>query len=229
MGCNTFVDKDCCPDEYGYHMVQVAAFMIDAIEVSVGQYHRCVQEGKCSPPDSNENCSWISMESKDLPVDCVDWYQAEEYCEWTEGRLCREAEWEKAARGGCSMYGGASCSADMPIYPWGNEEGNCFLAQMEDCPPAETVHVLSLPDGASAYGLLHMAGNVREWVYDCYHDSYLGAPTNGSAWETDCGVTKVARGGAYDEPWTELRTSSRRALSPDDRSPGNGIRCCRTP
>jgi len=229
MGCNSLVDAHCSPDEYDYHIVDVAAFKISTIEVSVGQYKHCVQDGKCSPPDSEDGCNSMSMGGDDLPVNCVDWEQARTYCEWTGGRLCREAEWEKAARGGCDLYDGASCSADMPIYPWGNEEGTCVMAKMEDCAPIETVQVVSLPEGASAYGVLHMAGNVREWVYDCYHDSYSGAPTNGAAWESDCGEMKVARGGAYDDPWDELRASSRRALVPDDSSPRNGIRCCTTP
>ena len=72
--------------------------------------------------------------------------------------------------------------------------------------------------GANAWGLHDMHGNVSEWVEDCWHDSYAGAPGDGSAWTVggDCGQ-RVVRGGSW--------VSSRRNVRAAGRSgPGTSLR-----
>ena len=63
--------------------------------------------------------------------------------------------------------------------------------------------------GPNGWGLHDMHGNVREWVQDCWNESYQGAPTNGSAWESEECSWRVLRGGSWDYyPWS-LRAASR--------------------
>ncbi|MCQ3980593.1 MAG: hypothetical protein DPW09_44865, partial [Anaerolineae bacterium] len=79
------------------HEVTLTAFYIDLYEVMNAQYRQCVEAGECEQP----GCPiYYENEAKrNHPVVCVNWDQAQKYCEWREGRLPTEAEWEKAARG----------------------------------------------------------------------------------------------------------------------------------
>ena len=87
-------------------------------------------------------------------------------------RLLSEAEYEYAARAGTQT-----------AYPWGDEIGknnaNCAGcgSKWDD---KQTAPVGSF--AVNRFGLYDMHGNVMEWVEDCYHDSYNGAPSDGSAW-----------------------------------------------
>ena|SRR6516165_6671171 len=77
-------------------------------------------------------------------------------------------------------------------------------------------------------GLYDMHGNVLQWVEDCYHDSYKGAPSDGSAWtEVDC-ARRVVRGGEWDGNPQGLRSAFRYNLTPDDRDSVLGFRLART-
>lgn len=77
----------------------------------------------------------------------------------------------------------------------------------------------------NAFGLYDMHGNVWEWVQDCWHDSYVGAPTDGSAWVTsgDCSSRVLRGSGRYDEPGN-LRSSVRDWLYADGTSDDHGFR-----
>ena len=77
-----------------------------------------------------------------------------------------------------------------------------------------TVEAGSLP--ANAWGLHETAGNVYEWVQDCWHDSYQGAPTDGGAWEEPNRFDRVIRGGGWSN-WPEYVRSADR-----DRDTLNG-------
>jgi len=84
-----------------------------------------------------------------------------------------------------------------------------------------------MPAGASWVGGLDMCGNVDEWVEDCWHDSYEGAPADGSAWTVDCGgENRPGRGGAWWESFGR-GTADRVGWRPDYRSGGLGARCAR--
>jgi formylglycine-generating enzyme required for sulfatase activity len=119
----------------------------------------------------------------DHPVIMVSWYGAKAYAEWAGGRLPSEAEWEYAARG-----------PEGHVYPWGDEDPTCQLAQYEGC-PGGTVAVGSFPQGASWCGALDMAGNVWEWTRSLFR-SYPYDPDDGREveWGTE---SRVARGGAF--------------------------------
>ena len=77
---------------------------------------------------------------------------------------------------------------------------------------------------ANGFGLHDMPGNVWEWVEDCYHGSYAGAPSDGSAWRSDCVTgSRMIRGGAWFNYAGTLRSYHRSAASPDFRHGGLGF------
>ena len=220
MGCNTSIDDNCNNDETPYHEVNVPMFEINLTEVTVGQYRTCVEDnGSCSEPStSSERCNWGHSDREAHPVNCVDWYKAQTYCDWGGKRLCSESEWEKAARG-----------TDGRIYPWDNEEATCERAVMKDgesgCGENRTWAVGSKPAGV--YGVYDLAGNVWEWLEDDYHSSYDNVPSDGSAWvENPRASERVIRGGSFLDYASSLRTSNRHYIAPDDSGVNVGFRCC---
>ena len=233
MGCNESVDSNCDHDdgEEPYHEVNVPEFRIDVTEVTVGQYRACVEDNdNCSEPSVGEDyCNWTRLDREDHPVNCVAWYQAIEYCTWSNKRLCSESEWEKAARG-----------TDGRIYPWGNQPVTCDRAVMcEDrcwsnhnydgygCGTGHTWPVAS--KSAGIYGLYDMSGNIWEWVEDDRHWTYEGAPDDGSAWVDvpRSQDARVMRGGSFRRTFINLRSSSRWYARPNDQPFYLGVRCCR--
>ena len=160
----------------------------------------------------------------------MTWHQAGAYCEWAGKRLCSEAEWEKAARGGCELY--SDCKSEVSRYPWGNDQPTCELAVMygggNGCGKESTWPVGSKPAGMSPYGLTDMAGNVWEWVEDCYHANYKDAPSDGSAWVEDCGSKRVMRGGSFSNPGYGIRASDRDSDGASFPYVGVGFRCCKS-
>ena len=123
MGCNEQVDYECMPDEKPGRYVELPAFRIDAKEVSVAQYRRCVDAKACTAdglteafhggkeqPEYAQFCNWGKKGRDQHPINCITWSQAEAYCKWAGKRLPTEAEWERAARG-----------TDGRKFPWGDE------------------------------------------------------------------------------------------------------------
>ncbi|MBI5529083.1 MAG: SUMF1/EgtB/PvdO family nonheme iron enzyme, partial [Deltaproteobacteria bacterium] len=188
MGCNSAVDTECDGDENPYHAVSVPAFKVDKYELTVGEYQACVDAGGCTAAGTGGSCNYGVSGRDSHPINCVDWTQAKAYCTWAGKRLPTEAEWEKAARG-----------TDGRKYPWGNDALDCDHAvhSVSPCSNSSTAPVGSKPAGVSPYGAEDMVGNVWEWVEDWYHDSYTGAPADGSAWVTPTGTYRVLRGGSW--------------------------------
>jgi Uncharacterized conserved protein len=127
------------------------------------------------------------------PVIHVSWNDAMAYVAWLseqtgqQYRLPSEAEWEYAARAGTAT-----------VYWWGNDAGN-NNANCDGC-GSQWDDKKTAPVGsfrANAFGLFDTAGNVWEWVQDCWNDSYIGAPGNGVAWTFGDCKKRVARGGSW--------------------------------
>jgi formylglycine-generating enzyme required for sulfatase activity len=221
MGCNSAVDTECFGGESPYHSVTVPAFKVDKYEVTAAEYKACVDASGCTAANTTGGCNYNVGGKESHPIDCVDWNQAKAYCEWAGKRLPTEAEWEKAARG-----------TDGRKYPWGNDALDCNRAvhSVSPCNNSGTVPVGSKPAGVSPYGAEDMEGNVWEWVEDWYHDSYTGAPSDGSAWVNPAGSYRVWRGGSWGhvEPGY-LRASYRGRNYPTSRSDYGGFRCAGSP
>jgi formylglycine-generating enzyme required for sulfatase activity len=207
-------------DEQPVHSVTIPPFEMLKTEVTARQYGECVTAGSCTPPGTGAAANWGYPAYQNHPVNYVDWNQMVAFCSWTGGRLPSEAEWEFAARSG---------GRDFP-YPWGDETATCDYAVMNvggyGCGAGRTWSVCSKLGGNSGQGLCDMAGNVREWVHDSYHENYVGAPADGTAWE-DSGPVRVMRGGSFTDTAGYLRAFTRGFSFPTDRASYVGARCVR--
>ena len=157
------------------------------------------------------------------PVINVSWQDAEAYTRWLSKqsgktyRLPTEAEWEFVAQGG-------SESTYWWGYKIGNGDANCFECGSQ-WDRKSTAPVAGFE--ANGYGLHNTAGNVREWVQDCYHKNYKAAPDDGSAWEEpECGE-RVVRGGSFDKPAKTMISTSRNHLDQKTQLPNVGFRVAR--
>jgi formylglycine-generating enzyme required for sulfatase activity/predicted Ser/Thr protein kinase len=204
-------------DEKLVHTVYLDAFWIDQTEVTNAMFARFVAE------TGYQNAGSSGGGDSTHPVTGVDWNNAAAYCEWAQRQLPNEAQWEKAARG-----------TDGRIYPWGNQDPDCTLANSynnaigKNC-VGSTTPIGSYPYGASPYGALDMAGNVWEWVDDWYQsDYYADSPERNPTGPTS-GEDRVLRGGSWNYHWSSLRTSNRRGNNPDLRHDNFGFRCAVLP
>ncbi len=235
MGCNPEVDSECEDDEKPGRNVHLDAFQIDKTEVTVEQYGRCVQAGRCKKPRTSVGISanyynWEKPGREKHPINGVDWSDAKSFCEWSGKRLPTEAEWEKAARG-----------TDGWKYPWGHQEANCESTVMDDrstrgsagdktdgCGEDRTWPVCSKEIGNSLYGLCDMAGNLWEWVLDRYKkDYYSGGPRRNPSGPVS-GKERVLRGGSWYEEPSSARASNRYYLDPVLRDDRYEFRCARS-
>ena len=209
------------------HTVTVRPFKLGKYEVTFAQWDACVADGGCQYKPVDEGWG-----RGNRPVINVSWDDVQSFIGWlnhkTGGnyRLPSEAEWEYAARAGSTT-----------AYPWGSgletdhrgndivlrNWANC-LNDNDECADSyeHTAPVGSFP--ANAWGLHDMHGNVTEWVQDCEHDSYVGAPSDGSAWTRGDCSWRVYRGGAWDDGMVMLQSDTRMDMAQNYRTKSFGFR-----
>jgi formylglycine-generating enzyme required for sulfatase activity len=190
------------PSEGPQHNVTIAAaFAVSKFELTFASWDSCVAHGDCDPRISDGGFGRGAQ-----PVINVTWGDAQNFVRWLAAvtgkpyRLLSEAEYEYAAHAGTTT-----------AYPWGTDIGtgnaNCIGCggRWNGSQPA--------PAGSFApnqFGLYDMIGNVWEWVEDCAHNNYDGAPQNGSAWGGgDNCDRRVARGGTWNVIPASVRSGSR--------------------
>ena len=204
------------------HKVAIASpFAVSKFDVTFADWDACVSVGGCPTEGRANDAGWGRGNQ---PVIYVSWGDAKAYAAWLSTmtgkayRLLTEAEWEYAARAGTTT-----------AYFWGDEIGkgnaNCdgCGSQWDNRQPS--------PVGSfkpNAFGLYDMAGDVWQWVEDCYHPNYNGAPTDGSAWTTDDCKNRVVRGGSCFGNPQYLRSAYRFGITTDGRLSGLGFRVGRT-
>lgn len=195
------------------HTVYLTAFWMDKYEVSNAMYLKCLTEGRCSQLVS-DNTTYKNWIYRDHPVTYVTWVQAVVYCTWAGRRLPTEAEWEKAARG-----------TDDRRYPWGNEPPNARLANFYDSQIHEAISIYRYPLGASPYGVLNMAGNVREWNADWYDEYYYLTSPYVNPEGAASGTERSMRSGSYNEDAIQIRVTTRLKHEPQSAGLSRGFRC----
>jgi formylglycine-generating enzyme required for sulfatase activity len=215
----------------------VRAIALGRFELTRGEFERFIEEtGFVTDAEKANICgagmgtNWRSVgfdQDASHPVVCVSWTDAQAYANWLSAetgkryRLPTEAEWEYAARG-----------ENTTRFWWGDDvnEKDTIWANCNGCGDTQwdgkqTAPINQFP--ANNFGLHDTAGNVWEWVQDCWHDSYENAPADGSAWlEADKGncARRVLRGGAWNIQPTGVRSADRDWNTADFRGRAVGFR-----
>ena len=173
-------DPDARDNEKPQHQVQVNSFAIGKYPVTQAQYEAVM----------GTNPSYFKNNPQN-PVEKVSWNDAQAFCQKLSRitgktyRLPTEAEWEYACRGGTTTrYYFGDDANQLGDYAWynGNSQG--------------TTHPVGQKK-PNAWGLYDMSGNVWEWCEDDWHDNYIGAPKDGSAWLTNDNDYQIVRGGSW--------------------------------
>jgi len=216
--------NDLYVDEKPVHNVYLDSYWMDKTEVTNAMYAKCVEAGKCAPPNSTVSYTrpnyYGNPEFKDFPVIYVSWNDAKAYCDWADRRLPTEAEWEKAA-------GWDDEKKEKRVYPWGDSI-DCTLANYwanNGACIGDTTKVGSFPSGVSFYGLMDMAGNVWEWVNSLYQSYPYSAGDDRE--NLSVGDSRVFRGGSWSDVDYYGRTSNRGGGSPRNSDNLIGFRCAR--
>jgi formylglycine-generating enzyme required for sulfatase activity len=188
--------------------------------VTFAEWDACVAAGGCDPKRGDSGWG-----RENRPVINVSWNDAKSYVGWLSQktgktyRLLSEAEWEYVARAG-----------SRTAYWWGNYVGRNH-ANCSGC-GSEWDNTKTAPIGsftANKFGLCDTAGNVWEWVEDCWNGGYEDAPLDDLPWlEGDCS-RRLRRGGSWnDAPWS-VRSANRAGGSPVFRLDDNlGLRVARS-
>ncbi len=234
------------------HPVTVRAFALGKFDVTSEQFLEFLKETAYQPQpcDSLLDLGWRSPgkgiahppyvgEPPHWPAVCLNWSDAQAYIAWLNRkvrearpglvngagpyRLPSEAEWEYAARAGTTTarwwgdtlgHGQANCNG------CGSDFDYRYLADVESFT-------------ANPFGLFGVMGNAWQWTADCWHDSYVGAPADGSAWMTGGDCSKhVIRGGSWDNLPIFVRSAARTGSKGESReydySTLSGFRVART-
>jgi formylglycine-generating enzyme required for sulfatase activity len=201
------------------HEVVIAKpFAVSRFEITFEEWDACVAAAAC--PQIVDHWGRGTM-----PVINVSWLDARQYVAWLSQstgqhyRLLTEAEWEYAARAGSATN-----------YSWGDDPGT-GNADCDGCGSQWDLRQTA-PVGSfkpNRFGLYDMSGNVWEWVEDSWHDTYDGAPTDGSAWLQRGDLHyRAIRGGSWRNETALVRTAVRAERNANVRFDTLGFRVART-
>ena len=232
------------------HLVTIDNFYLDQYEVTVQQFADFLnRQGGNHEACNGVDCAvtFVSTTFTNLlnnlgvfearpgtgrfPATWISWEGAAAYCASVEARLPTEAEWEYAARG-----------VDGRLYPWGSGSPVVFDTAVFSFTALQSssfgrafVRVDGLPNGASPFGILGMAGGAAEWVQDWYDPDFYNQSLPAIGYNDEDSGLKVLRGGSWVNSANDITTVTRQALSPTNSNLndlnnshwGAGFRCAR--
>jgi formylglycine-generating enzyme required for sulfatase activity/class 3 adenylate cyclase len=199
------------PSEKPIRRVTVKPFAMSKFPITVREWKACVSAGACSySPTGND----------DAPVTNVNWNDAQQFVGWLsrttqkQFRLPSEAEWEYAARGGKATK-----------FWWGDQ----FQVGMANCKGCNEPYDATQPLKVGSFkpnpfGLHDMGGGVHQWVADCWHKNYQGAPLDSSPWIDSGCSSRVIRSGSWRNDTSYVRPANRDHYDTDVRYPTHGFR-----
>ncbi len=200
---------------YEPHQVRLSAFFIDVHEVTNAQWLAfCTATGRKLPVFWGLDRFHCGADWPDHPVVGVTHGEARAYAAWVGRRLPTEAEWEYAARGG--LDGLRFDVADT----LGDGQANTKAAGLDGTTPVRSF----APNG---YGLYDMVGNVREWVWDLYSDTYFRESPPENPQGPARSKWRVVKGGGWFSGKGCNAVSERNALPQSWRDFNVGFRCAR--
>ena len=213
MGITSSIRKDEGPR----HTVKIKKFAVSQNEISLEEYDIFAKALQKNIPNSKEN------DRKKYPVNFVSWDDANDYTKWLSKetgekyRLLSEAEWEYIASTGRKS-----------TFWWGYDEepnrAHCFTCET-NLDTSKPTKIASFK--ANLFGVYDTAGNVSEWVHDCWHENYKNAPDNGAVWSGgDCTI-HIARGGSFASPQQSIRNTKREQFKAGEKLSRIGIRIAR--
>ena len=210
------------------HVVAVRAFAIGKFDVTNAEFRSFLEETGYQPGacDLVLGLGWKSpghglayppgqTDSPREPAVCLSWNDAQAYIAWLNGkvrgadasrksrdgpyRLPSEAEWEYAARGGtvtARWWGDAIGTANANCNGCGSKWDGRLLAPVGSF-------------GPNPFGLYDVLGNVWQWVLDCWNETYVGSPEDGSPWTRGDCTRRVLRGGSWSNLPVFIRSAAR--------------------
>ncbi|MCG8296368.1 MULTISPECIES: formylglycine-generating enzyme family protein [Pseudomonas] len=226
-------------DEGPLHQVTFAKpFAMSRFQVTAGEWDTYLKQSGAKVVDGDVRPGRHCTASKPMykqgprqPAVCMTYFDVQDYVEWLSKktgktyRMVSESEREYAARAGSTgpfpfpLDPDAEYEISRHANVYGPKDGYSYTSPVGSFPP-------------NAFGLYDMHGNVYEWVADCLHDSYVGAPTDGSAWgrstrqADSCKVVQI-RGNDWGEAPIFSRSGNRNAMTPARPGDWLGLRVVR--
>ena len=198
------------------HRVTIKPFVIGKYPITVREWNECA---------AAKICGFVATGRDDAPITNVSWSDTKMFVTWLATatgkpyRLPSEAEWEYSARGGTQSK-----------YWWGDQ----LQPGMVNCKNCGDVAGAEQPVRVGTFkpnqfGLFDMGGSVDQWVEDCWHRSYQGAPSDGSPWFGGECSSHVIRSGSWKNDATYVRPASRDSYDTNVRYPTHGFRVALSP
>jgi len=197
------------------HWVALSAFFIGKYPITQAQWRAVAQLAAVNQPlEPNPS----EFQGDDRPVENISWHDAMEFCRRLSlktgipYRLPTEAEWEYACRAGTKspFHFGETITSAIANFDGTYSYGFGAMGEYRQ----QTIDVGKF-HAANDYGLYDMHGQVLEWCADPWHDDYINAPTNGSAWEAEDQNFRVLRGGSWFNVAGRCRAASRHRYGAD--------------
>jgi formylglycine-generating enzyme required for sulfatase activity len=210
-------------DERPQHEVSIERFSVGELPVTMNEWMACVIARGC-----RYRAQGIAMQDGRQAAGNLLWDDAREYVQWLSRvtgkpyRLLSEAEREYVTRAGTTT-----------AFWWGDfpnpaEADGTIFPRPAEMNSAQEEALAFTPLGANPWRLQEVHGNIYDWVDDCWHDNYQGAPADGSAWTEDNCSGHVLRGGAGTRSAQTRRSAARMWFGSPNRLIYMGVRVARS-